>query len=141
MPISYILLTGFYCFLIFENSAVSDPIPVDITFPFADKLAHAVLYGGLCAIVSVGMSRPPRTVSWRVLALVPILFATAYGITDEIHQRYVPHRTFDYADMVADFFGAAAAQSILLLHWSRIRHRDNAHSRSRADAGATSRPL
>jgi len=123
MSLPYILLTGLYCFLIFENSAVSDPLPVDMSLPFGDKLAHAVVFGGLCGIVSMGMSRPPRIVAWQALVVVPVLFATAYGITDEIHQLYVPLRSFEYADMFADFFGAFAVQLVLVSHWWRIRHR------------------
>jgi VanZ family protein len=42
-------------------------------------------------------------------ALLAWLIATAYGVTDELHQRYVPHRTADVADLVADALGAAVA--------------------------------
>jgi len=119
MSIPYILLTGLYCFLIFDNSSVSDPLQVDMSIPFGDKLAHAVVFGGLCGIVSMGLSRPPRKVSWPALVIVPVLFATGYGVTDEIHQLYVPHRSFEYADMFADFFGASMVQSVLVVHWWR----------------------
>jgi VanZ family protein len=122
MPIAYILLTGLYCFLIFENSAVSEPIPVDMTFPLADKLVHVVMYGGLCGVVSVGMSRPPRNAPWLVMVVAPVLFATAYGLTDEIHQFYVPGRSCEIADLFADFLGACLVQLVLVLHWRRTGH-------------------
>ena len=90
-----------------------------MSIPFGDKLAHAVVFGGLCGIVSMGLSRPPRRVSWSLLIVLPVLFATAYGVTDEIHQLYVPHRSFEFADMLADFFGASLVQSVLVWQWWR----------------------
>jgi len=119
MPFTYILLTGLYCFLIFENSSMSEPIPVDLDLPNVDKLIHAVLYGGLCGLVSMGMSRSPRNTPWVVLVVAPVLFATAYGLTDEIHQSYVPGRSCDVADLFADFLGAAMVQLVLVAHWWR----------------------
>ncbi len=139
MPIPYILLTGFYCFLIFQNSAVSDPFPMDVDLPFNDKFAHAVVFGGLCGLVSLGMSRATKTPAFAVLILVPVLFTTAYGLTDEIHQRNVPFRTFDLFDLLADFVGATIMQSILVLHWSWTRRRarlDGRHSQDSATSNA-----
>lgn len=121
MPLPYILLTGFYCFLIFQNSSVSDPLPPDIDLPFGDKFAHFVVYGGLCGLVAIGLSRPPRRVDGWTLAAVPILFTVAYGMTDEIHQLYVPGRSFELADLLADAGGAIAVQAILLVHWRNQR--------------------
>lgn len=121
MPFPYILLAGLYCFLIFENSAASDPFPMDVPLLIGDKVVHAIMFGGLCGVVSLGMRRSDRNASWWSLIAIPILFATAYGVTDEIHQTYVPDRTFEYADLLADFSGACIVQLVLVLHWWRGR--------------------
>ncbi len=138
MPIPYILLTGLYCFLIFQNSAAPDPLPVEVTVPFNDKFAHAVMFGGLCALVSMGMSRPPRKVSFAALVVLPVLFTTAYGLTDEIHQLYVPQRSFELADLLADFLGACIAQTVLVLHWKRAWNRRPSEAANQTGKSATS---
>jgi VanZ family protein len=124
MPLHYIVLTGFYCFLIFVNSAASDPLPVGVDLPFGDKAAHAVVFGGLCGLVALGMQCKSRNGTSWILAIVPVLFATAYGLTDEIHQLYVPDRSFEWADLLADFLGAVAVQTVLTLHWRRTAMED-----------------
>lgn len=121
MPLHYILLTGLYCFLIFENSAVSDPLPVDVEIPFGDKAAHAVVFGGLSGIIALGMGRSASTAPRWAILIVPVIFATGYGLTDEIHQLYVPGRSFEWADLLADFLGATAVQVLLVFHWRRTR--------------------
>lgn len=46
---------------------------------------------------------------------VAVIGAMAYGVTDEIHQSFVPPREADALDVVADTFGAMA----LTLVWRR----------------------
>ena len=42
----------------------------------------------------------------RALFLAPIAFAAIYGVTDEIHQAFVPTRSADPWDLLADAAGA-----------------------------------
>jgi len=81
--------------------------------PFSDKIGHALLYAGLAAVVSLGIRRSGRNPRRAVQVLVPIVFATFYGLTDEIHQLFVENRTFDLLDVAADAVGAAVAQAYL----------------------------
>jgi len=53
-------------------------------------------------------------------ALSATLLATAYGVTDEYHQSFVPGRTSDFADVVKDLAGAAAGS---LIYRHRLRGR------------------
>jgi VanZ family protein len=41
--------------------------------------------------------------------LLAIVLAIAYGVSDEFHQRFVPGRSSDVYDVLADAEGAAAA--------------------------------
>ena len=40
--------------------------------------------------------------------LAAIAFATLFGLTDEIHQLWVPHRSFSLLDLLTDTVGATA---------------------------------
>lgn len=117
MRLHYYLLTAAYCAAIFWISGQSEPLGPDYRLGARDKPAHAVLFGGLAAVVSVGMRRSPRGHGVRAQFFVPILFATGYGFLDEFHQYFVPQRAFDPFDIVADAAGAILAQALLFRWW------------------------
>lgn len=118
MPLPFAVLTALYCWAIYLGSSDPDPPMPDISIPGMDKLAHMVLFGGLGALVSVGIRRAKRTPGFATQLAVPVLFVAVYGLSDEIHQRYVPGRTFDLADWAADIAGALLAQAVLFtLAW------------------------
>ena len=73
-------------------------------FPGADKLVHAVLYGVLGALLAraVGATAPRRALGRVLLGVV--LFA----VVDEWHQRFIPGRSAEMLDIVADLSGAGA---------------------------------
>jgi len=77
-----------------------------------DWISHPMEYGVgailLCRALE-GERRRPLTLS---TALAATLFATAYGVTDEYHQSFVPGRTADPADVAKDLAGAAVASAL-----------------------------
>ncbi|NUN16681.1 MAG: VanZ family protein [Myxococcales bacterium] len=82
-------------------------------FPHADKVVHAVVYGGFCWLLSSawGGGWCPKGQTFRFHTYrrsfgLPVLWVSFYGITDEIHQAFVPGRTADVWDWVADTVGA-----------------------------------
>ncbi len=116
----YIIATTVYCGLIWQMSSDTNPPKWNLPWQIQglDKVFHAVVYAILGTIVSVGMRRAGRPVSAWAQCFVPALFALCYGLTDEIHQLYVPNRTFDIGDLMADLAGATLAQSVLCyLYW------------------------
>ena len=42
----------------------------------------------------------------QVLMLLSVVSASLYGISDEIHQSFVPFRDAEVADVIADILGA-----------------------------------
>lgn len=69
-----------------------------------DKAVHLVLYailGWLAIRAASGRSIRARTVMWTLAAVA--LFA----VVDEIHQVFIPWRTGDLGDWVADVTGGA----------------------------------
>jgi VanZ family protein len=74
-------------------------------------LAHFVEYAVL-AMLLYGALRLDR--SKTQAALLAVVIASAYGITDEIHQSFVPLRVPDPRDWVTDTAGAVTAVLALL---------------------------
>lgn len=103
-----------YCAGIFVMS--HRPVPPELerlAFEGADKLAHAVLYAGLAALVALTLRSRPQGCGARALWLAPLAFAFAYGVTDELHQGFVDGRSADALDLAADVAGAFVAQLLL----------------------------
>ncbi len=77
----------------------------DVPLPGLDKVVHFALYAPLGAALSYAMGPGRGLLAWGGGVL--------WGIGDEIHQAYVPHRSPSVGDMVADAAGAAAGVWVL----------------------------
>lgn len=110
-----------YCVFIFLQS--SGPAPVELPrIPGLDKVLHAGGYGLLGILFyRAYRSRWPSASGWAT-ANASLISAAVYGFTDELHQSFVPSRTADPWDWLADTLGALlgiAAYGVLLPLWSR----------------------
>jgi VanZ family protein len=109
---------GFYCALIFALSSLS-AVPA-LPMRAGDKLAHALLYAGLGFLVTRavagGFGRPvtARTV------IAAVVVSAVYGLSDEIHQLFVPRRAFDWRDLAADVAGGGLGSAAWWM-WSALR--------------------
>jgi VanZ family protein len=65
---------------------------------------YAVLSVLACRALAGGLERPMTA---RV-AVLAVLISTLYGVTDELHQTFVPGRTADAWDVLKDLTGALA---------------------------------
>lgn len=86
--------------------ASSRPVPAAVDASAPDWLLHTAVY--LVLAVLIGRARAGgfgRPVSCGV-ALWAFAAATVYGATDELHQRFVPGRSPELADLLADGAGA-----------------------------------
>ena len=116
----WLLLVGL-CGLIFWQS--SGPLPPETpSLPGLDKLAHAAVY----ALLAWLAARAFATLPWKAYSgLIPwtaALFAALYGLSDEVHQAFVPGRSADFWDLVADTLGAAGG-AILYRFGTPLRSR------------------
>ncbi len=114
MKTPYAVAVLLYCAGIFALSSqprIDTPSMLDI--PGLDKFMHALEFGGLAALVSVGLRRSHPLMSPDRLFWIPWLFASLYGLSDEVHQLFVPMRTFDWVDWLADCGGAGLASGFL----------------------------
>ncbi len=82
--------------LIFALSSRPGDAYPDVSFPGADKLVHFALYAPLGAALVYALRG-----HWRWAGLL----AALYGVTDEIHQTFVPLRFADGFDVLADALG------------------------------------
>ncbi len=76
--------------------------------------AHLVLYAGLAALLLRAFASGTSAPTWA-LALVTFALAVLYGVSDEIHQAFVPGRTASEADIGLDAGGAALGIGLTLL--------------------------
>jgi len=74
-----------------------------------DKVLHAGAYGVLAGLAAWALTRGALRSATGPVLLAAWLLATAYGATDEFHQYFVPGRSADVADLLADALGALAA--------------------------------
>lgn len=82
-----------------------------------DKLLHSLAYGCLAVTALFSISRefycarPVRT------GFLVVAFCFFYGVSDEVHQMFVPDRYSSVMDLVADTMGAVVA--VILWAWLR----------------------
>jgi VanZ family protein len=84
------------------------PLAGALQLVFADKVAHAAAYAVLGAL-AWGGAHARRA---RRPVLLAVTLATAYGVSDELHQAFVPNRHADVLDAVADLCGAVVGALI-----------------------------
>ncbi len=98
-----------YMALVFGLSSMSSPpVPANIW----DKFLHAGFYGVL-ALVTLRATSGGRLAGLTPRAVVLAwVITTAYGVSDEFHQSFVPLRSADARDVVADAAGAALALGV-----------------------------
>jgi VanZ family protein len=89
--------------IFFVSSIPEPPIPTG-----TDKPLHWLAYLGLAVIVVRALAGGlPRRIGVGV-AMAAMLITIGYGATDEVHQLFVPGRTGDVYDLMADAGGALA---------------------------------
>lgn len=84
------------------------PVAVGLIPEPWDKLAHVVTFGVLAALWC-GVFRAQRP--WRTLTIVILI-----GACDEIHQLWLPGRSADIADFLADIAGAGLVVAAICIH-------------------------
>lgn len=94
-----------YCLFIFIQSAFPSPVRTP-GVPLGDKLLHLTGYALLAALVFRAMNATRPGPAGRLWTM-SVLFAALYGALDEVHQAFVPSRTADVLDLLADAAGAA----------------------------------
>ncbi len=81
-----------------------------------DKVVHAILFGGIVLLWGFNLYfRRSDNQKWQQIIVMLTLFSVGLGIGLEFLQRdYIPNRSFDGFDIIADSAGALIAACY---HW------------------------
>ena len=94
-----------YCLAIYIQSDHPSPERLP-TFAFSDKILHFFAYSLLGIFFFRAFETLPLKNRRKLLILLSIGAATLYGISDEIHQYFVPFRQADIFDVIANVIGS-----------------------------------
>jgi len=111
--IPYLLITvGIFSF----SSFPGDSLP-DLSFEFSDKIIHFTIYLFLMISFFIAINNSNQNNFLRKSPVVFSLIITIlYGATDELHQYFVPNRSCDIWDFVANTLGAVIAGYIIYIY-------------------------
>ena len=99
-----------WAILIFALSSFSTfPKAVQPLFSF-DKLAHAAEYAVFSFLLSRAFKNSKKNNLKKYFRALAVICAIVYGISDELHQYFVPTRTPCIIDLVYDGIGAMIGQ-------------------------------
>ena len=117
-----------YCLAIYIQSGQPGPeyIP-DVRF--MDKFLHVGAYGLLGILFFRAYETLPLKNFKNLLILISIGSAVLYGISDEIHQYFVPSRQADVMDVIANTIGSICG--VCFYHWWKNQKEPVSPSRNR----------
>jgi len=107
-----------YMGLIFYFSSEPNPVP-ELTTRVWDKILHAIEYGGLAVLFCRAMVG--EGVGWLLSVILALAATSVYGASDEWHQAFVPLRSSDVHDWIADTLGGAVGVAIYSVVGSVLR--------------------
>jgi VanZ family protein len=116
----YWVPVALYAGAIFYLSAQSHPedqLPSFLLKDVSDKVLHAVEYGILSLLCYRAFRWAAGPAVARQAIVLAIVTASVFGITDEVHQFFVPLRESSWQDWLADTIGAV----IGAISWRSIR--------------------
>lgn len=99
--------------LFIQSSFPSVELPVKEAFSI-DKVIHFCAYAVLCFLFFYSLNNQNKSIKLKKYSLeFALLFTVLFGISDEIHQSFVPFRDADVFDAIADFLGALSVYIIM----------------------------
>lgn len=109
--------------VLFIQSSIPDlDSPVRLT-KWDDKWAHVLIYLPLGFLLLGALARARAGRGSGTLLLMTFALGSLYGITDEIHQYFVPGRHMDWRDAAADSLGVMLGGLLYLKLRNRLQLR------------------
>ena len=108
-----------YCAAIFIQSSfpTTEHLP---QWPHLDKILHVAAYALLGFLFFRGLATGRLADNHNIALILSILFAGLYGISDEIHQSFVPGRSAEAVDALADLVGGFLGAGVGWLRFKQI---------------------
>ena len=94
-----------YCLFIFIQSSFPSPEELPRVIHF-DKLLHFMAFACLGALFFRAFRTLRIKNNLNLILTLSILLSSLYGITDEIHQHFVPYRNAEVLDALLDMLGS-----------------------------------
>jgi VanZ family protein len=87
-----------------------------------DVILHMLVYMPFGFLLAKAIKNTKNSVSWKSLLGLVLLFSFLYGCSDEFHQSFVPGRSSEVLDLIADTIGGVIGGYVYL--WF-LRHSEN----------------
>jgi len=114
-------LIGYCLFIFILSSLPGDNLP-DVDFKYSDKYVHLAEYGILCILFFYSLKNQSKYAKLKKFAPeYSVLFTAMFGLTDEIHQYFVPKRSCELFDWFADVIGALLIYMIIKIQKHKQR--------------------
>ncbi|MCF8241504.1 MAG: VanZ family protein [Melioribacteraceae bacterium] len=98
-------LAVYWLILLALTSFPSHSLP-DIT-TLSDKVKHFIAYMGLGFLLGLALHLQTKYKKLGAgFLLYAVLIASVYGLLDEVHQMFIPYRSAEFLDWLADFGGS-----------------------------------
>lgn len=97
-----------YMGLIFHLSSIPG---TSITLPAPDYILHGLAFGGLSFFFTIFLS---HQIPWPKSLPFSLFLTGLFALSDEAHQYFVPFRSPDWRDIMADLIGALIVQGIII---------------------------
>jgi len=114
IALDWILVGSYLALIFFLSSRSTLPLPKEVIQH--DKIMHLLMYLGLGFLVTRALKDSFPSLPFLRLFWLAVLFCTLYGMSDELHQSFIPGRDASGYDVLADGVGGCVGA----LSW-RIR--------------------
>lgn len=111
MRLSFIICALLIFFLSSQSKLPSPPKP----FFGLDKIFHIIAFGAFAFTLTFWFKTEKWISKAKKYVLFVICITVIYGLSDEIHQYFVPNRSSSVYDLLADALGAFLAVGLRLL--------------------------
>jgi VanZ family protein len=106
-----------YCVIIFVGSSIPGD-RIDIDGPGIDKLIHTVEYSILSLLLFISL-RLSSAIKSNAIFWISAISSSLYGLSDEIHQLFVPLREFDVLDIVCNTSGSILGAYVMFRYLNK----------------------
>ena len=105
-----------YAALIFIISSLPRITPPPLGFRFEDKVYHFLEYSIFSFLLFLAFFKAKTDFFRKNVFLLSSLIGIAFAYSDEFHQRFVPGRSYDLFDFLADCLGVVLIQAVLWIY-------------------------
>ena len=107
LSIAWVFFT-FYLLIIYSHKESST-----ISFPFLDKVVHFILFF-IQSILITNTLYEYSDRNNRIILILSIILLLLFGLIIEIQQIYLPYRTFQIMDLIANLLGVLSGSFVVI---------------------------